>query len=403
MVVGFSGREKYMSGPLSGFRILDLSAVLSGPLATMFLCDQGAEVIKVEPTHGDIVRQMGGGRSGFSPSFLSANRGKKSIAVDLKSNEGVDLVKEIARTADVFVQNFRPGAIERMGLGYDVISAIKADIVYCSISGFGEQGPYAHKRVYDPVIQALSGLADIQRDRETGRPAMIRAVIPDKTTAITSAQAITAALLARERTGKGQHVKLAMIDAMIALIWAEGMAGYTVVGDEDKAAPQRAPDLVYQTADGYITAGAVSNVEWEGLCRALDREEWLNDERFNTPNGRVRNVTERIKITAAVIATQTSEYWLKKLDEYSVPCAPVLSRKELLSHEQILANQLIVEMDQQGLGRVRQARPAAKFSVTPANIQGPAPGLGEHTRELLADLGIKDRDIDKLYASKIIA
>ncbi|RLA45527.1 MAG: CoA transferase [Gammaproteobacteria bacterium] len=392
-----------MSGPLSGFRILDLSAVLSGPLATMFLCDQGAEVIKVEPTHGDIVRQMGGGRSGFSPSFLSANRGKKSIAVDLKSNEGVDLVKEIARTADVFVQNFRPGAIERMGLGYDVISAIKADIVYCSISGFGEQGPYAHKRVYDPVIQALSGLADIQRDRETGRPAMIRAVIPDKTTAITSAQAITAALLARERTGKGQHVKLAMIDAMIALIWAEGMAGYTVVGDEDKAAPQRAPDLVYQTADGYITAGAVSNVEWEGLCRALDREEWLNDERFNTPNGRVRNVTERIKITAAVIATQTSEYWLKKLDEYSVPCAPVLSRKELLSHEQILANQLIVEMDQQGLGRVRQARPAAKFSVTPANIQGPAPGLGEHTRELLADLGIKDRDIDKLYASKIIA
>ena len=392
-----------MTGPLSGFRILDLSAVLSGPLATMFLCDQGAEVIKVEPFQGDIVRQMGGGKSGMSPSFLSANRGKKSLAIDLKTREGVDLVKKIAATSDVFVQNFRPGAIERMGLDYDVIRAVKPDIVYCSISGFGENGPYAHKRVYDPVIQSLSGLADIQRDRDTGRPRMIRTVIPDKTTAITSAQAITAALLTRERTGKGQHIKLAMLDAMIALTWAEGMAGYTIVGDEDKAPPQLAPDLVYQTNDGYITAGAVSNAEWEGMCRALSCEHWLDDERFNTPNGRVKNVSERIKMTGAVIATQSSQYWLTRLDEHSVPCAPVLTRKALLTHEQILANELIVEMDQEGLGRVRQARPAARFSETPAKIQGPAPQLGGQTREVLADLGLKDREIDRLYETKIIA
>lgn len=226
-----------MKGPLSGFRILDLTAVLSGPLATVLLCDQGAEVIKIEPLEGDIVRRMGPGKQGMTPTFLSANRGKKSLAVDLKNSEGVALVKKIAATSDVLVQNFRPGAIERMGLGYDVIRELNTDIVYCSISGFGEQGPYAHKRVYDPVIQSLSGLADIQRDRQTGRPQMIRTVIPDKITGLTAAQAITAALLVRERTGKGQHIKLAMIDAMIALTWAEAMAGYTVIGHENQAPP----------------------------------------------------------------------------------------------------------------------------------------------------------------------
>ena len=174
-----------MQGPLTGFKILDLSAVLSGPLATAWLADQGAEVIKVEPLQGDIVRHMGGGAKGITPSFLNANRGKKSIAIDLKTETGVQLVKKLATLADVLVQNFRPGAIERMGLGYDVIKSINPGIVYCSISGFGETGPFAHKRVYDPVIQSLSGLADIQRDRDTGRPKMIRTVIPDMTTALT--------------------------------------------------------------------------------------------------------------------------------------------------------------------------------------------------------------------------
>ena len=198
----------------------------------MWLADQGAEVIKVESFQGDIVRFMGTGKLGMTPTFLSANRGKQAIAINLKTPEGVSLLKQLAADVDVMVQNFRPGAIERMGLGYTEIRAINPEIVYCSISGFGETGPYSHKRVYDPVIQSLSGLADIQRDRESGRPKMIRTVIPDKTTAITAAQAITAALLSRERTGKGQHVRVAMIDAMISLTWAEGMAGYTVVGQE---------------------------------------------------------------------------------------------------------------------------------------------------------------------------
>lgn len=390
-----------MTGPLAGFKILDLSAVLSGPLATMWLADQGADVIKVEPFHGDIVRAMGGG-DGITPSFLSANRGKKGIAVDLKTPQGLALVARLAAEADVLVQNFRPGAIERMGLGYDAVTEVNPNIVYCSISGFGETGPYAHKRVYDPVIQSLSGLADIQRDRETGRPKMIRTVIPDKTTGLTAAQAITAALLSRERTGKGQHVKVAMIDAMISLTWAEGMAGYTIIGNEDKVPPQLAPDLIFETSDGYITAGAISNAEWQGMCKALNKEEWLADERFNTPAGRVKNNAERLNLTAEVIATKPTVHWLKVMDENSVPSAPVLSRKELLQHEQIIANKLIEEMHQPGLGAVRQPRPAARFSETPAVISGPAPLLGEHTREVLSNLGLSDTNIDQLYAQNIV-
>ena len=390
-----------MTGPLDGFKILDLSAVLSGPLATRWLADQGANVIKVEPFHGDIVRAMGGG-DGITPSFLSANRGKKGIAVDLKTPQGLALVMRLAAEADVLVQNFRPGAIERMGLGYDTVTEVNPNIVYCSISGFGETGPYAHKRVYDPVIQSLSGLADIQRDRETGRPKMIRTVIPDKTTGLTAAQAITAALLSRERTGKGQHVKVAMIDAMISLTWAEGMAGYTIIGNEDKVPPQLAPDLIFETSDGYITAGAISNAEWQGMCKALNKEEWLADERFNTPAGRVKNNAQRLNLTAEVIATKPTAHWLKVMDENSVPSAPVLSRKELLQHEQIIANKLIEEMHQPGLGAVRQPRPAARFSETPAVISGPAPLLGEHTREVLSNLGLSDTDIDELYAQNIV-
>jgi crotonobetainyl-CoA:carnitine CoA-transferase CaiB-like acyl-CoA transferase len=391
-----------MQGPLDGFKILDLSAVLSGPLATMWLADQGAEVIKVEPFQGDIVRYMGGGKQGITPTFLSANRGKRAIAIDLKIPEGVALLKQLASDVDVMVQNFRPGAIERMGLGYAEIEAINPEIVYCSISGFGETGPYSNKRVYDPVIQSLSGLADIQRDRDTGRPRMIRTVIPDKTTAITAAQAITAALLSRERSGKGQHVKLAMIDAMISLTWSEGMAGYTVVGQEDNAPPELAPDLIFQTSDGYITAGAVSDSEWNGMCHALEKPEWLEDDRFSTPGGRVRYVTARLQMTAEVIATKSTEHWMKVLDEHHVPSAPVLSRKELLTHEQIVSNELVEEMDQPGLGLVRQPRPAARFSGTPAKIQGVAPTLGEHTREILLENGVSEDQITELFKKDVV-
>lgn len=390
-----------MSGPLTGFKILDMSRVLAGPAATVLLADQGAEVIKVEPQRGDVVRAMGGG--GVTPGFVTTNRGKRSVALDLKSEAGIEVVKRLAADADVFVQNFRPGAIDGMGLGEPVIREINPKIIYVSMSGFGEQGPYAHKRVYDPVIQALSGLADLQATDENDRPRMIRTVIPDMTTGITTAQAITAALLARERTGEGQHLRVAMLDVMIAYLWQEGLAGLTMVGQEGNVKRgQRSKDLIYETADGYITAGAVSDAEWRGMCKALDREEWLTDERFATPRARGMNVKLRLEMTAEVLKTNTTEYWLKRLDENEVPSAPVLSRPEVIAQEQVAVNNILSEYDHPGLGRIRQPRPAAQFEGTPVNTEQLAAKLGEHGREVLTEAGYSLDAIEALVADGVL-
>ena len=391
-----------MDAPLTGFKILDLSRVLAGPAATVLLADQGADVIKVEPPGGDVVRAMGGG--GITPGFVTANRGKRSIALDLKSTEGIDAVKRLAAEADVFVQNFRPGAIDGMGLGEPVIRKINPRIIYVSMSGFGEKGPYADQRVYDPVIQALSGLADLQATDENDRPRMVRTVIPDKTTGITTAQAITAALLARERTGEGQHVRVAMLDVMIAYLWQEGLGGLTLVGEEDKVRRgQRSKDLIYQTADGYITAGAVSDAEWRGLCKALHREAWLTDERFATPRARSLNIKLRLEMTAEVLRTNSSEYWLSRLRDCEVPCAPVLSRPEVIAQEQVQVNDLLSEYEQPGLGRIRQPRPAARFEKTPVKTQQVAAALGEHGREILAEAGYADQEIEHLISAGVLS
>mgnify|MGYP003321513660 FL=1 len=379
--------------------MLDLTSMISGPVATMMLADQGADVIKVEPPEGELVRHMGRNAGGLTSVFLSANRSKRSIALDLKNPAGVDVLKRLISTADVFVQNFRPGAIDRMGLGESVVRDLNASVIYVSISGFGETGPYAHKRVYDPVIQALSGLADIQMDAASGRPQMIRTIIPDKTTSVTAAQAITAALFRRERSGEGQHVKLAMLDTMVAYLWPEGMARYTFADRApEPSRGEASPDLIYRTQDGYITAGALSDKEWQGMCRALDRPQWINDERFRTANARVVNGKLRRELTAEVLLTGSSVDWLERLDDEGVPSAPVLGRHEVLDHPQIQANEMIVEEVHPVAGPIRQARPAARFDRTPARIRGPAPELGADTVAILEELGVSSAEIDELVA-----
>lgn len=393
-----------MNGPLSGIRIIDLSRVLSGPASTMLLADQGADVIKVEPPAGDITRQMGVGQDGMTSAFLNINRGKRAIAVDVKSEPGLAIVKRLAASADVFVQNFRPGAIDKMGLGIEVIRAIKPDIVYVSISGFGDTGPYAHQRVYDPIIQALSGITDIQADGSDSRPRMMRTLIPDKTTALTAAQAITAALLARERNGTGQHIKLAMLDAMIAFLWPEGMINLTVVENErDLRVGQLANDLVYKTTDGYITTAAMSDHEWRGMCAALEKPEWLEDTRFNSTAARFINAKARIDETAKVLITRSSAEWLARLDLHSVPCAPILMRPQVIEHDQVKANELINEYDHPGLGRVRQPRAAARFEDGPSRPQPIAPGLGQHNHEILMEAGYSAEEIEAFTTSGVIA
>jgi crotonobetainyl-CoA:carnitine CoA-transferase CaiB-like acyl-CoA transferase len=393
-----------MPGPLSGFRIIDVTQMISGPMATMILGDQGADVIKIEPPGiGDLTRALAGRRRGMSPAFAVANRNKRSVAINLKDPRGVDLLKRMVARADLFAQNFRPGTVERMGIGEAALRAVKPDLVYVSISGFGERGPYVHKRTYDPVIQALSGLASIQAD-ETGRPRMLRVIVPDKVTALTAAQAMTAALLARERTGKGQHVRLAMLDAVISFIWPESMAGHTFVGpDRAITRPPNTRDLIFQTADGYITCGAVSDSEWAGLCRALERPQWLEDERFKTPAGRVKFADARLEMAAEVLVAKTSAEWLARLDAEQVPCAPILSRDDLLTDPQVAANGMIVESTHPHAGAMRQPRPAARFEATPADLRIPAPMLGEHTEAVLIDAGMKPSELATLRADGVVA
>ncbi|MBV1796520.1 CoA transferase [Siccirubricoccus sp. G192] len=375
--------------------MLDLTSVVSGPNATMMLADQGADVIKVETPGGDIMR-----RGGFTPGFVSSNRSKRSIAVDLKQPTGAGILRRLIATADVLVQNFRPGVADRLGFGEAAARAIRPDLVYVSISGVGETGPYIRKRVYDPVIQALSGLADIQRNVETGRPQMIRTLIADKTTALVAAQAITAALYNKAVRGEGQHVRLAMLDAVVAYLWPEGMAGYSLVGQEEVAdRAQSAPDLVFRTRDGYIAVGTVSDAEWRGLCRVLEKPEWIDDPRFRTPSVRSANAAARLSLVGEMLAQGDGADWLARLDEAEVPCAPVLTRRELLADPQVAANGLIVEFDQPGLGRIRQARPAARFERTPAEIRRPAPAIGEHTSEILAELGDDEAKISATVAA----
>src|SRR6478752_707271 len=288
-----------MPGPLHGYRIVDLTSMVSGPSATMLLADQGADVIKVEnPQGGDHTRAAANRRGGFSASFLNNNRNKRSIALDLKVPSGIEALQRLVATAGVF---------ERMGFGEDAVRALAPDIVYVSISGFGELGPFAQKPVYDPLVQALSGLASIQGGSDQDRPRLVRTIVPDKLTGVVAAQAITAALLARERTGEGQHVRLSMLDAVVAFLWGSDMGSQTFVGDE---LPQQEAasfiDLIYETADDYISAAVQTDREWVALTRALERPDWLDDPRFRTPELRQRHINERLLMTQEVLLTRTA-------------------------------------------------------------------------------------------------
>src|SRR6266404_2662109 len=352
-----------MPGPLHGYRVVDLTSNVSGPLATMILGDQGADVIKVEPPDGgDATRAGGNRRAGFTASFLNNNRNKRSIVLDLKTQRGLKAVMRLAAGADVFVQNFRPGVAERLGAGEEAVRAVAPNIVYVSISGFGEKGPYAEKPAYDPVIQGFSGLATVQAGSDEARPRLLRTILPDKLTAITASQAITAALLARERTGEGQHVRLSMLEAVVAFLWSSDMSGQTFVGEEPTEQEAASSiDLIYETSDGYITAAVVTDKQWQGLTRALDKPEWLEDERFKTPSLRAQNIEARLQMTQDVLIGRPSAEWLDKLTAADVPCGPVLTRSEMIRHPHVQALELLEEYAHPKAGRLRQSRAAARF------------------------------------------
>ena len=390
-------------GPLTGIKVIDLTAMVSGPVATMMLGDQGADVIKIEPLSGELMRSVGAPNNGMTTSFLCSNRSKRSLTINLKDIEGIKIIKKLIKNADVIVQNFRPGTMKRMGLSYEEVKKINSNIIYTSISGFGDKGPYSKQRVYDPIIQALSGLADIQRDQETKFPKMVRTIIPDKTTGMAAAQAISSALFYRERYGKGQHIKLAMLDVMIAYLWPEGSSSLSFVGKEsDPSSGQMGLDLVFETNDNkFITAGAVTDKEWLGMCNAFDRKDLLSDPRFNTPRSRFDNKTERRLIVAQEIKKHKANDILQKLATNEVPSAPILNREELIENEQVLQNKIIEFHDSNIFGKIRSPRPAPIYSESPLSGEQLAPLLGENSIEILKELNYSDDEI-KIFIKESI-
>ncbi len=392
-----------LKGPLHGIRVLDLTSMISGPTTTLMLADQGADVIKVEnPNGGDHTRAVSTKRNGMSASFVNNNRNKRSLALNLKNPKAVEIFKRLAKDTDIIVQNFRPGVADRIGVGYDAIKQVNPSVIYVSISGFGDTGPYAQKPVYDPLVQALSGLTTVQGGSDENRPRLVRTIVPDKLTGYAASQAVTAALFHRERTGgrekgEGQLIKLSMFDTVVSFLWGSDMGAHTFVGDElPKETAQSFIDLIYETKAGYISVAVQSNKEWKGLCQALNKPEWFTDPRFENAALRGKNIDERLQLTQDVLLTDTAENWLQRLEAHDVPCAPVLTRSEVINHPQTIANGTVTEWDHPTAGRLRQAQPAPRFSKTPTAFRSPAPALGADSHQVLGLIGLSDEEIEQL-------
>jgi crotonobetainyl-CoA:carnitine CoA-transferase CaiB-like acyl-CoA transferase len=388
-------------GPLEGIKVIDVSAVVSGPLAAMILGDQGADVLKVEPPKiGEVVRLPNFERGGLTSLFINCNRNKRGVTLDLSKPEGIDIMHRLIEETDVFIQNWRPGAAERMGLGAETLRRINPNLIYCSISGFGATGPYSDQRVYDPIIQGLTGHAGIQMSPDFPIPDLVRNIVADKSTSYTAAQAITAALFARDRGAGGQLIEVPMIDASLAFFWPDGMIKHTLEDSADLLGKSLYETYrLWHTQDGQIIYFVASQVEHEGLFRALDHPEWIDDPRFATTEARMdpENAEVLGGLLDEAIRSFTTKALLQKMNENEVPNGRVLSLEEVFDDPQIQHNGSILEFDHPSAGKYRQAKPAARFSGTPQDPQRRMPPLlGEHTEEVLAELGLSEEEITTL-------
>jgi crotonobetainyl-CoA:carnitine CoA-transferase CaiB-like acyl-CoA transferase len=389
------------SQPLRGIRVLDLSAVLSGPMCTALMADQGAEVIKVEPPGGDLSRRIGPAKGDLSAMFIAANRGKRSIVLDLKRADHLQVLHELARRADVLVENFRPGAMARLGLDHDTLAATNPRLVYASITGFGQSGPYADGRVYDAVIQAVSGMSASHPSQASGEPMLLATAVCDKLSALTAAQAIAAALFARERSGQGIKLELAMLDAALAFQWPDAMYNHVFVSDPPPPSPEfGVQQRPYRTRDGHVAAMTPQPDEFAALCRGLGRPELAADSRFAQIDARRRNVAELLTLLDALIAGEDTDKLVARLRAEGVPIGRVNLRHQVLDDAQVRHNQALQHLEHGRAGTVRLARSAARFiGGVPAPLR-PAPHLGEHGHQVLAELGLDAARIDALLGGE---
>jgi formyl-CoA transferase len=393
--------------PLEGIKVLDLSRVLAGPYCTMMLGDLGADVIKVErPGEGDETREWGPpDAAGESAYYLCVNRNKRGITVDLKAPEGREIIKKLAARSDIIIENYKVGTLARLGLGYEDIKKINPGIIYCSITGFGQYGPYKDRPGYDFIIQGMGGIMSITGDPD-GPPMKVGVAIVDITAGLFACSSILAALYYREKTGLGQYIDISLLDSVVAWLANVG-SNYLISGELPKRYGNAHPNIVpyepFQAKDGvWIALGVGNDRQWRDFCRLAGLEHLADDPRFATNPQRVIHRKELIPIIAEKMKERTSDEWLEELDKLKIPCGPINTLDRVFSDPQVQARGMVAEVPHPKAGKVKLVASPMKFSLTPCIVERHPPLLGEHTEEVLKELGYSDDEIKSLREKGVI-
>lgn len=393
--------------PLHDILVVDLTRVLAGPFCTQLLLDLGAEIIKVEiPETGDDSRAFGPFQNERSAYFMSVNRGKKSITLNMKTEKGKEIIRELAKRADVLVENFRPGTMEKLGLGYDKLKELNPRLIYAACSGFGHSGPYSKRPAYDMIVQAMGGIMGLTGQPD-GPPVRVGSSVGDLTAGLFTAYGIAVALFDRNRTGLGRKVDVAMLDSQVAFL-ENAIVRYTMTGEIPGPLgtrhPSIAPFQAFKTADSWLIIAAGNDNLWQAFAKAMDRPDWLEKEQFATNALRVQNVAQLENEISQLIITKTNSEWTDILDKAQVPCAPISRINDVVDNPQVNARNMICEIHDPVAGIVRVAGNPVKMSGLPdEKIRPPAPGLGEYTNSVLSHyLGFGDEEIENLKKEGVI-
>ena len=396
-----------MSASLKGIRVLELAQIMAGPTCGLLLADLGAEVIKIEKTpFGDDTRNfLPPDIKGESAAFMMMNRNKKGIVLNLKDKDGIEIFKRMIKNSDVVLENFRKGTLDKLGVGYDVISKINPKIILCEISGYGRTGPYADKGGFDLVAQGMSGLMSITGESKEKPPMKVGAPITDITAGLLAASGILAAIIHRNKTGEGQKVDTSLFEAgIVHTYWQSAIAGATgeSPGPLGSAHPLTAPYQAFKTKDKWITIGASNQNTWLKLIKAIDREDLQENEKFSSNLNRKKNLTELVEILTTVLSKKTSSEWLKIFDDNGFPCGPINSITDMFKDPQTIDRQMILEVDNKKAGKSKAIGMPIKFSKSKTEKSKGAPNLGEHTKEIMINFGYKEKEIEDFYSRKII-